>query len=441
VLDVEAEVVHTQIQRMLSSKTFESSETQRRLLQYLADKALSGDAERLKEYTVGIEAFGKPSTYDPQEDSIVRTQTGRLRGKLREYYATEGQGDPVVVDLPKGGFRLNLQPKSTQDSQSSSRVPVLSSPGDLDTSKAGWWVNARLPWALCAILAVCCGGLAYRLSAVQNPDRLKQAEPAPWPLSRVINGREPTTIIGEDVNLPRLRTIAGRRFQLDEYLSKDFPKPFLPPTATERESQLLSLLSHGAPFGNATVQDVRSIMAIAPSSASSIKVRSPREVEARDFRDGSYILIGSPISNPWASVFEPYLNFQEVDETLQHGYKYFANKHPQPGELARYQGISSGDRNGIAYGSLALIPNERRSANLLLLEGLQAEGTEAAGILLSDRESCRKLRQALIKLGADPNRAWFEALIRANSVDATPTDVQIVSVRLIHISGTDGTVP
>lgn len=78
-----------QIERLVRSKTFETSEVHRRLLHYLAEKTLSGEADRLKEYVIGLEAFSKPSTYDPKRDSIVRLQVGRLRQKLAAYYQTE----------------------------------------------------------------------------------------------------------------------------------------------------------------------------------------------------------------------------------------------------------------------------------------------------------------------------------------------------------------
>src|SRR6202041_1276054 len=91
-------------------KTFETSEVHRKLLQYLAEKSLNGEADRLKEYTIGLEAFGKPPTYDPKHDSIVRLQVGRLRQKLATYYQSEAAGDRVVVNLPKGAFKLNFEP-------------------------------------------------------------------------------------------------------------------------------------------------------------------------------------------------------------------------------------------------------------------------------------------------------------------------------------------
>jgi hypothetical protein len=102
-----------QVDRILQSDTFRASSVLRRLLRYLADKAFSGEADQLKEYTIGIDAFGKPPTYDPRQDAIVRLQIGRLRQKLGEYYRTEGKDDAVLLDLPKGHFRLKWETRPT----------------------------------------------------------------------------------------------------------------------------------------------------------------------------------------------------------------------------------------------------------------------------------------------------------------------------------------
>jgi hypothetical protein len=110
-MTVEPETIRGQIQRLVDSRTFETSEVHRRLLHYLAEKVISGDADRLKEYTIGLEAFGKPETYDPKLDSIVRLQVSRLRQKLTAYYQEEANGaDSVLVSLPKGAFRLTFEP-------------------------------------------------------------------------------------------------------------------------------------------------------------------------------------------------------------------------------------------------------------------------------------------------------------------------------------------
>jgi hypothetical protein len=108
---LELEASSAQIQRILQSKAFRTSEVHRNLLSYLADKSLAGEAENLKEYTVGLDVFAKPASYDPRQESTVRMHVARLRQKLSEYYRTEGVDDPIIVDLPKGGFRVTFDTK------------------------------------------------------------------------------------------------------------------------------------------------------------------------------------------------------------------------------------------------------------------------------------------------------------------------------------------
>ena len=111
---LELEATHAQIQRILQSKAFRTSEIHRTLLSYLAEKSVSGTADGLKEYTVGLDVFAKPDSYDPRQESTVRMHVARLRQKIGEYYRTEGLEDPIVVDLPKGGFKLIFEPREVR---------------------------------------------------------------------------------------------------------------------------------------------------------------------------------------------------------------------------------------------------------------------------------------------------------------------------------------
>ena len=117
-----------QVRRILESKTFRTSEVHRNLLQYLSDKALSGDADTLKEYTVGLDVFAKPSSYDPRQESVVRMHMARLRQKIGEYYRTEGVDDPVIVDIPKGAFKVTFEPKPIAPLSEPERPAVASVP-------------------------------------------------------------------------------------------------------------------------------------------------------------------------------------------------------------------------------------------------------------------------------------------------------------------------
>ena len=103
------QLLEEQVDRILHSDELRTSEVLRQLLKFLMEKTVLGEADQLKEYTVAIDGLGKPATYDPQHNSAVRIQVGRLRQKLSEYYREAGKDDPVVVSLPKGRFKLTLE--------------------------------------------------------------------------------------------------------------------------------------------------------------------------------------------------------------------------------------------------------------------------------------------------------------------------------------------
>ena len=107
-----SDTIESSVDRVLQSSTFRNAPTSRRLLKYLAEHSLAGDADQLKEYAIGVDAFGKPADYDPRQDSTVRIQIGRLRQKLSDYYREEGKDDPFVVDLPKGHFSLSCESRA-----------------------------------------------------------------------------------------------------------------------------------------------------------------------------------------------------------------------------------------------------------------------------------------------------------------------------------------
>src|SRR5229473_4652044 len=97
-----------QIERLASSHSLHGSESLCKLLRYLAKHALDHPGTPLKEYQIATEVFGRQADFDPQLDSMVRVQAGRLRAKLSEYYNLDGAEDAVVVELPKGTYILSL---------------------------------------------------------------------------------------------------------------------------------------------------------------------------------------------------------------------------------------------------------------------------------------------------------------------------------------------
>src|SRR5215471_18298443 len=98
------EAVRKELERILASPGFARNERLSRFLRMVVERHLEGLDGDLKESVIGIEVFGRQPGFDPKQDSTVRTEAGRLRARLAEYYAGDGVGGPVIVDLPKGGY-------------------------------------------------------------------------------------------------------------------------------------------------------------------------------------------------------------------------------------------------------------------------------------------------------------------------------------------------
>ena len=126
------ESVQIQAEHILHSDTFRNADSLRRLLKFLADKLANGEADHLKEYTIGVDALGKPPTYDPRGDATVRIQVGRLRQKLADYYQTEGKDDPWIISLPKGRLRLLCEPRAIAETNPEHTAPLVKAPQP-------WW--------------------------------------------------------------------------------------------------------------------------------------------------------------------------------------------------------------------------------------------------------------------------------------------------------------
>lgn len=97
-------LVRQQLDRILAAETFRQVDRLRRFLSFVVAESIAGHQDDLKEYVVGIQVFGKEASFDPRSDPVVRVQARRLRARLVKYYAEEGQGDEVLIELPKGGY-------------------------------------------------------------------------------------------------------------------------------------------------------------------------------------------------------------------------------------------------------------------------------------------------------------------------------------------------
>jgi len=135
--DAEIAVIRAGLDKALTCRCFAQAERQQRFLKYVVNETLAGHDDRLKGYSIGVEVFDRPPDFDPAIDAIVRVEAGRLRAKLREYYAGEGRSDPVHIDLPKGAYAPVIQLRAATTTEiPSTPLPKMRSAAQGDSADA-----------------------------------------------------------------------------------------------------------------------------------------------------------------------------------------------------------------------------------------------------------------------------------------------------------------
>ena len=100
--EFEVEAARRQLERVLASAGFSRNERLAGFLRFVVEQHLEEQGRRDQESVIALEVFGRGPNHDPKQDSSVRTEAGRLRARLGEYYVGAGEDDVLVIELPEG---------------------------------------------------------------------------------------------------------------------------------------------------------------------------------------------------------------------------------------------------------------------------------------------------------------------------------------------------
>jgi TolB-like protein/Tfp pilus assembly protein PilF len=135
------QAIRQELDHILSSGGFSRNDRQSQFLRFLVERHLEGRDSELKESVIGVEVFGREPGYDPKLDAIVRTEAIRLRTRLEKYYASEGSADPLIVELPKGGYKPSFRAR-----------PALQQEGKTPSTRT-WWIASAVAAVVLAVSA------------------------------------------------------------------------------------------------------------------------------------------------------------------------------------------------------------------------------------------------------------------------------------------------
>jgi hypothetical protein len=436
------------LQRVLHSPQFSRCSALRAFLNYVTENAIAGNLELIKEQSIGAAALGRGPGYDPSADNIVRVRAHELRQKLEKHFETVGACEPVVISVPRGTYIPEFRVRTvdaplTTDSRTvdtpareagvvsepRSGMSGFETPGPAKTA-GGRKLWRYLPWFFTSLFA---GALV--LSLLHNSGMRPAAKGVkPQQAVRDFWGplfAEPNRdvlAISADSGFALWQDLSNQDLNLADYLArKDLqlspPDPFMRELAARRLTS------------PADVAVTARISALSQAFGGHLVSEYARNVNLQQFRTANAVVIGSRRSNPWAELFEAKLNFVLVREGKT-GASVFRNRSPRHGEAPVYgdsdvlASLGTEEHEVDSYALIAVVRGLADNGRVVLLEGLNMEGTQAAGEMVTDPA---RLAEMLRQMGHQPGTPVppLEALLRLTSVPGGYTDSKTIAFRYL----------
>jgi hypothetical protein len=408
VTDAEPRLV--EIDRLVNSHTLHGSESLCKLLRYLADHAIRRPGVALKEYQIATEVFGRPSDFDPQLDSLVRVQAGRLRSKIAEYYSSEGTHDPILVELPKGTYALAFHPPTAsaktilQDMQEREEGKSSSRPDK--SSRAVVILSILLTLAMVSIAALMAGRITTNV-----PSKVDESAPAAYRVfwHAFVAGPDAPWVIfsnGAFVGRPEI----GLRYFNPARDSRE--------TITDNYTGVGEVLA---------VYNLNQVFA---QLHHQIRVKRGSLFSLDDAQNNNLIFVGSPVEN--LSLLDipstHHFVFQRATSGPRNGDLAIVNVHPRAGEPKMLFASRSGTPLIEDYAIVGLVPGMNSARSVLILAGTTTMGTQAAAEYVCRQDS---LEQLLLRLSVAENGVLkpFEAILHVKIARGVPVATDLIALR------------
>jgi hypothetical protein len=417
-------------QRVVAGPHFARSPLLSKFLLFVVAETLEGRADEITEHQIGVQVFDRPADYRTLEDNIVRNYARQLRKRLAEYFADQGSSEPVRIDIPVGGYvpvfvniaeghvaedALDMPVHASGPAPSAAGYALAEAP-----ARAKW--RARLLFALLgtvysAALVAVTWYAATRIRAAEQP-----AEPAQALWAALFSGPANCYVVPSDAGFNLLEDLARRPFPLAEYIAGSYQEAPLAGVDVHSEEDLRS--QQLTPFID--LQIASALARVREEDPERVFIRFPRDLRLDDLKNANAVIIGSVSSNPWAAVAEANANFRIVDRPGMQG-AAIMNMKPLPGEASSY----ASHWNEPAHETFALIgflPNLSGNGHILLLEGLDVAGTQAAAEMLLHPSAIAPILKRASR--ADGSLRSFEVLLRSTSIESNATGTQVIASRI-----------
>ena len=413
-----SQILNQQVDRIVRSNTFRSSEVLRNLLSFLGACAVEGRAESVKVKEIATLVFGRSEDFDSQSDSVVRVHTGRLRSKLAEYYIDEGAEDEIILSIPKGSYALSwharhhaaipsVVPMAPEAAAEPAVVPLAAISRD------------RFRYiALTLTLMLASSALAFWAASSSKTEaagpRNKPALKTFW--HGFVANNETPLIVFSNFKLVGSFATGMRAYRNDpsDAGPSDRGQPIIDTYTTVGEVM--------------GVFDVSNTLAMFHRSA---RAKHGQLLSWDDAKDSNLIFVGGPLADTPLSDISAFREFQFNNRMP--GVPALSgaviNVHPRKGEAPIYYGPEARPFQ-FDYAVISLRPAFGKNHRMLALAGITEYGTGGAAEFVSREDQLSDLLSKL-KVKSGDAVPWFEALLRVSVNGGVPVQSEIVLVHQV----------
>ena len=420
-------------QRVIAGPNFARSPLLTKFLLFVVAETLEGRGDEITEHQIGVQVFDRPADYRTLEDNIVRSYARQLRKRLAEHFADQGSAEPVRIDIPVGAYVPVFLPTIEEVTREEMTGSPAAAPGQIQphavparTAEPATTVQSTaVRWTLGAVLAVAYSAAliaATWYAAKRSLAPPVSQEPAHALWAELFSGPENSYIVPSDAGFNLLEDLSRRPAPLAEYISGKYQE--LPLSGVDAHSASDLRSQQLTPFVD--LQIAAALAHLTEDDPQRVFIRFPRDLRLDDLKNANAVIIGSVGSNPWAAIAESNANFRIVDRPGMNGAQII-NLKPQPGESATY----SSRWNEPAHETFALIaflPNLAGTGHLLLLQGLDVAGTQAAAETILRPAAIDPILKRATR--SDGSLHFFEILLRSTSIESNSAGTQVVASRV-----------
>ena len=401
-----------QIETLVASKELHGADSLCKLLRYLANHALELPGEPVKEYKIATEVFGRSSDFDPQLDSIIRVQAGRLRTRLAKYYESEGANDPILVELPKGSYVVSFHHRGKGITKSNGNASHGASAPDTRFTVRSLGTTVII---LSVLLILAIAVIAREIISSQPSDSSKVraglARPKIFELfwQPFTSGPDEPWVVFSNASFVGRPETGLRYFD-----------PAKDPKA--------SVWDHYTGVGE--VLAVHSLDQVFVSLHRGLRVKRGSLFTLDDVQNNNLIFVGSPSENltlmdiPGTKQFV----FQRLTSGPRKGDLAIANLRPESGESKEFVASPSSAPLTDDYAVIGLIPGLSPPSSIMILAGTTTFGTQGAVDFVCRENSVEDLLHRL-SVSRPGELKPFEAVLHVRVAKGVPVQMDLVALR------------